>query len=414
MYGNILYGSGFYADTLFGVYLAEITSDITQSTLRTKIRMHGALSSYPSVKARDTLLDFTFNSRTSNERYIPKLGIGLYGNFDEFGLESVLSTRLRFDGVMRVSEDILDNILNIGIGLKGVINLDHPDKNTIAWADIGSVDFVINQSNIAGKLPLPWNGYVYKIELLNNSSAAYVYGTNGITVIKAAGIYFDNKTISSLGLKNKDAMVNTGSEHYFILTNNRLCRITSEGQKVILGYAEFLSTLSDVVMSYDNYNNLIYICDGVKGYIYSIDSDSFTTGPKNITGINYNDDVFYALDSLLIAASEAIVIPDFEIVTDIYDFGTKKEKTIFNIMLDVNYTANLKAGIDFRTTPNDAFTSIPMVNINPHGIAEVPCYGREFRFRLSGNTGEDDFKLSSITVSGVIHGFSFLDTIAIK
>lgn len=407
MFGNIIQGSYVPGDTSLGVYVTEVTSNISQSTSRVILRGHAVFSSYHTT-LRIPSLDIIVDASYPNERYIPKIGIGAYGNFDEFG--TTLLSRLGFHSYSTfIAPSILASGPNrLGFRTSFDFSLEHPDENSIAWSNIGELDFTIGRDNVAGKMPIDWKGYIYAIEQLAQTNIIYVYGQNGITQVSPSGKFYGRKLVSNLGIKGKQAVVNTKDAHYFISTNNNLYRIDGSNIITKLGYSEFMALLTDPVMSYDNYNKYIYICDGTTGFIYSIESEGLTTGPSNVTSIYYRDNFLY------VGSPGTISIPDLLLVTDIYDMGTKKEKTIFEIMLGVNDVTGLELSIDYRISPNDLFSTIPYKPVGPNGIVKIPCYGREFKFRLRGTDISDNFKLESITISGVIHGFSFLDTITIK
>ena len=76
MNGNILYGAAQYGGSPFGVSVAEVTTDISQSTGGVLFRGRAVLSSYPSVHVRNTNLDLLIDF--SKDKFRSGLSIGGY------------------------------------------------------------------------------------------------------------------------------------------------------------------------------------------------------------------------------------------------------------------------------------------------------------------------------------------------
>lgn len=273
--------------------------------------------------------------------------------------------------------------------------------NWVKWSKIGVLDFTIDESNIAGERPLDWRGYVYCVKKLADKIIAY--GQNGVTVLKAVGINYGMETIYRIGVMGKGAVTGTEFEHYFIDTLGQMWKL---GDKLVkLDYSEYLSHMSNPIMSLDINKNLIYICDGVRGYVYSTKDQSFGEGPVNISGVGSRTSNMY------VAAPGPIVTPKFEICTDIYDFGTRKDKTVYSIEVGTDLTENLHASVDYKTSYKHEFVQIGWFLVNPDGFAFPKCFGVEFRFRLRSFLYEY-FEIDYLKIGGMIHDFSYLDTTA--
>jgi hypothetical protein len=281
------------------------------------------------------------------------------------------------------------------------IDLGRPRKNWVKWSNIGSVDFTIWKDNVAGERPIDWSGWVYAVKKLANKIV--VYGQNGVTLLTPLNNFWGMITISHLGLLYKGAVCGTDFVHFFIDKQGKLCRLDEKIE--VFGYEEYLSTLGpSVVMSYDELNQLIYICDGLIGFVYSVRSNSLGQGPVSVTGIGVQDNELY-----IVSSTPTITIEPFELCTDIHDFGNRKNKTITSLMIGTDVTQTLYAAIDYRNDKSAAFASTPWVRVNPNGIANLPCFGVEFRFKLKLLTYEQ-FELDYIRVNGVVHNYSYLDT----
>jgi hypothetical protein len=267
--------------------------------------------------------------------------------------------------------------------------------NWIKWSDIGSLTFTIGKDNVAGERPLDWSGFVYCVKKLRNKIV--VYGENGISILAPVGVVFGLETIHTIGLKGKNAVAGTNSEHYFVDSFGNLFSLTETTKK--LGYSEYLSQLnSSTVLSFDPESKLLYICDGVLGYIYNTESGSFGEGPENITGIGHQSEVMY------VAASSSITTAPFEICTDIFDLGTRAGKTIFSVELGTNLTTGLYVSVDWRRDKAGEFTQTPWYTVSAQGRAIVVAYGREFRFRVK-ITSYEYFELDYIKVNGVADAY---------
>lgn len=271
-----------------------------------------------------------------------------------------------------------------------------PSKaNWIKWSDIGSIDFTIGRDNVAGERPLDWSGYVHAIKKLG--SKLVVYGENGVSLITPAGTSFGLTTIYPVGLKGKHAVAGDNTKHFFVDKEGQLWKL-ADGLN-LLDYSEYLSTLlSNMVMSYDSTNNLIYMCDSSKGYVYDVPDGSLGCGPSSITGIGYQSGVQY------IVSPYTIVNDSFEICTDIYDFGTRNGKTIHELEFGTDNTVALYAAIDYRRDRSIGFFMTPWHLVWKNGRVPINAYGREFRIRLRAASYEY-FELDYIKVSGIADAY---------
>ncbi len=278
--------------------------------------------------------------------------------------------------------------------------LIYPQNNWVWWSKIGDLSFTMDRSNESGRRPMPWSGDVYDIRQLDNH--VIVYGSNGISKMQPSGVHWGLKPIFTLGTKGKLASTGDDLMHWFVDTTGELW--SYDGQFHYHGWKEYLAELGEISVNYDAAEKLVYICDGETGYVYSITDQSLGEGPSNVAGIFYRDNITY------VTAPEPIVMPLFDLCTDIYDMGTRKEKTIFNIEVGVDVNVSLQASIDYRVNHKDIFTSLPWFPVTERGVAHINCYGVEFKFRVRALNYEY-FELDYMKVNGVIAGFSFLDTI---
>ena len=273
----------------------------------------------------------------------------------------------------------------------GDILLEGLRRNFVKWPKIGTMDFTIGRSNVAGEMPLDWQGWIYGIKKLKDKVVAY--GKGGVSLLIPAGVKYGLNTIYRIGLKSKQAVAGDDNTHYFIDNKGQLYSLGESLQK--LDYSECLSAMSSPVMSYDAENELVYICDGTLGYVYSPRDKSLGSGPINVTGISSQGGTLY------VAAPATILMPDFEICTDIYDLGTRKLKTVFSLEYGVDVEATLQAKIDYRFDKAVAFSQTSWHDVDEKGFANITCNGREFRFRTR-LTSYEWITLDYINVNGEV------------
>lgn len=280
------------------------------------------------------------------------------------------------------------------------LTIESMKKNWVKWSKIGYLDFTIDHSNVAGERPVDWKGWVYAIKKLGNKIV--VYGENGVTVLELKDVNVGMTTIYRVGVANSGAVAGDDGIHFFVDKSYKLFKL--EAKLTLLDYSEFISQLSSpIILSYDKLKELLYICDGTQGFVYGVRTESFGEGPPNITGIDSQSGTIY------VAAPGPVVTPKFEICTDIYDFGTRKPKTIEVVEIGSNLTEDLYASVEYRTSYKDDFKQIDWFLVNPNGKSYPKCYGVEFRFPFKSFISEY-FEIDYIKIKGFIHGYSPLDT----
>lgn len=263
----------------------------------------------------------------------------------------------------------------------------------IKWSNIGDIDFTISNNNIAGERPLDWAGDVYCIKKLVNKIV--VYGSGGVSILLPMENAFGLNTIYRSGIKGKNAVTGDDTKHFFIDSIGQLWRVDESLTK--LDYSEFLSTLSSsLVMTYDSINNFIYICDGVKGYIYNVKGESLGKCQNSISGLGIRGSTVY------IASPTTLSNPVFNVCTNTYDFGSRDSKVLTEVNVGVNTGKALSVAIDYRRDKSASFVTSSWSTVDKKGRAVIPCYGVEFRFRLKAAENED-FKVDYLQVIGGIN-----------
>lgn len=277
-------------------------------------------------------------------------------------------------------------------------------ENWVKWSNIGSLDFTVWKDNIAGERPLDWKGFIYSVRKLGNKVVAY--GENGVSILIPAGNTYGLQTIHGIGLKGKQAVAGDNAIHFFVDTEGKLFMLGEMAMKSSLfeasmhpenlDYSEYLEDMNDLVLSWNEKDQLLYICDGATGYVYSPQDKSLGKGPESITGFFSQGGASY------ITSPAAITTPAFEICTDIYDFGTHKNKTIHELEIGTNVTGTLQARIDYRDDFTADFSQTDWKDVSTRGTIFITALGREFRFRLKLASYEY-LELDYISIKGIIH-----------
>ena len=380
------------------VFVNALNITITADPGVITFKPSGYLSHWPPAE-RDTSLDQTFYCDYTDVHDNKDAGIGVitfsahgtWLNVTVFADPGVITLTPLGDYVEGVLVNADPGVITFTARSSDILT-ELYKTNWVQWSDIGSLDFTIWKDNIAGKRPLDWKGWIYNLKKLGNKIVAY--GQNGVSFLIPSGNKYGLETIYRIGIKGKNAIAGTDYTHWFIDSKGQLWSLGEQLKK--LDYSEFLSDLDNPVLSWDEENSLLYICDDALGFIYSPLSESLGEGPINITGIGNQTGVQY------VASPDTIYTPKFEICTDIYDFGTRKGKGIKSLELGIDESKNLKASIDYRMDKESDFSQTSWYVVDGRGLAFIPCYGREFRFRAASDV-YTYFEVDYFTINGVVH-----------
>lgn len=293
-------------------------------------------------------------------------------------------------GSFVTSKFITATPINLTLTLSTILAYTRRAKsNWIKWSNIGSAVFTISRGNVAGERPLDWTGWVYQLKKLGNKVVAY--GENGVSLLNPVQEAWSLNTIYRVGLKGKQAVTGTEDIHYFVDKKGHLLQLQEKLE--LLDYSEYLTNLLDPVLSWDIKNELLYLCDGVSGFVYSAKDKSLGEGPVNITGMGYLSDYN------LVIAQAAIVNPAFEVWTDTFDLGTRKGKCITTLKVGVDLTSTLQASIRYRQNKASSWQQTDWVTFDQEGKAWFQTYGQEFRFGVKV-TSYEYFELDYLKVIG--------------
>lgn len=367
---------------LYGFFPDNVTSKVGMRTT-------GVISHYPAAAVR-TLDTIRYNWHTSIDSLVVDSFADFNPNIDKTTRLQVVSHGNFVEVIHIISEPSRVKIRSFAD-----IYVDANKRNWVKWSNIGSLDFTIGKDNIAGERPLDWKGLVYAVKKLSEKMVAY--GENGVSFLVPANNAYGLNTIYKIGLKGKNAVGGNDTIHFFIDKIGQLWKLDQALER--LDYSEYLSTMSSsLVMTYDELNSLLYICDGELGYVYNPRLGSLGRCQSNITGIASQGGILY------VAASESIVTPSFMFCTDIYDLGTRTLKTVHSLEIGIgtDLQAPIYAAIDYKKNINELFAVTPWVNFQNRGLVIIPAFGREFRFRIKTDSYEW-FTLDYLKINGIIH-----------
>lgn len=385
-------------------------TNIVADPIEISLSIKYLLSRYPS-HGRDTSLDIEFDctdddSAGNADGGIPEISVSLTGEwlnklFAGDSSDAIITIPITFadetdfaEGVLVTSDTAIVISLSVVPTSEDVVF--EFKQNWVSWSNIGKLDFTIGHDNIAGERPMDWSGWVRGLLKLGQKIVSY--GQNGVSFLTPVENKYSLRTIHKIGTKGKHAYAGNDDVHFFIDAESRLYRVQEGLEK--LDYSEYLSALtSAVVMTLDKETNLIYICDGTTGFVYSIEDNSLGSGPVNITGMGSKDGTLYPV------APAAIVTPTFEICTDIYDFGSRNDKTIQSVEfgIEADTTNQIMYGaIEHRKNRQDAFASTDWKIVHESGVLWQTAFGREFRFKFKLALYEY-VELDYIRVKGVLH-----------
>lgn len=290
-------------------------------------------------------------------------------------------------------------------------------SNWVGWSKIGEITFVADRTNDSGYKPMSWKGMVYNILKLGKN--AVIYGEGGVSILKPVDSphpTFATKDIASVGLKNRNTVCGDDVKHYFMDKLSRLWVLTVSTKTVsltemhgatLLGYEEFLSTLTDPVMSYDPENEWVYISDATQGFVLT--KEGLGGGYGGITAIQYQAGVKTVASPAVLSTP-----PTMLVVTDIIDFGYRGQKTIEAVEIGTDAVQPLSVALDYRFDKAGAFVTTPYAPVNKEGIGWIRAAGIEFRVRIR-NLVYEDIELDYLNIHykptdkrgirGVIGGF---------
>jgi len=248
-------------------------------------------------------------------------------------------------------------------------------NNSVIWSDIGSINMIPSNSNMAGFMPMSFPGIIHKVLPLGNN--IIIYGESGIAALSSSELVFGLKILSTVGVIGRDAIFGDDNRHLFIDESGLLKSITPDLIVDKIGYQEFFSPMAgdEVNISYDNSNDRYYISNGTDNYIFT--KDGMGTGYQVISSGEFNQGAF--VGNIKVTPTYDL---EYRIKLDTFDIGYRGQKTIESIEIGSDQSSDCYVSIDYRFAAKDAWQTTREVICNNEGIVKLPCAGIEFRFNL--------------------------------
>ena len=253
------------------------------------------------------------------------------------------------------------------------------DSNVVLWGGIGWANMDLNDTRVAGYMPMPWEGAVYNLLRLGEYVA--VYGRDGVallattdTIPPAFGL---REVVTTQGLISERAVAGSLWQQLFVRSDGMLCMLTAERNKPVvytyteLGYQDFLSGLENVKLSYD---------DGLSEWYISSDTTCFVYTSGGLSTIGTKVATCQAYRGLLYGVS-AVLDSSAYIKTCELDMGIRADKAIEYV--EVASDGSWTVAVDWRRSTSDSFATSPTFPINPMGAGRAKVSGMDFKVKLT-------------------------------
>lgn len=285
---------------------------------------------------------------------------------------------------------------------KGVGEIYSFDDNFIWWSSIGLEDaywwwfpdimtkeqyISISQRQESGFMRMPWQGKVLSTKPLGNG--VMVYGENGISFLEPiysdeTGSAMKHTLISSSGIAGRASVGGDELLHLYIDTEGTFWSIDSRLQQKKLGYREFGSGLIQraTSISYDPIRKDFYISNNLEAYVRT--ETGLARIPQLVTSCQFTDNALMGFYEELESTEET----SFRVWTDIFDFGTRSVKTIYELQLDTESPTDFKASVYYRNNSADQFRQSTPVQCGTDGRVPITATGIEFIVRVEAEVGK--------------------------
>ena len=235
------------------------------------------------------------------------------------------------------------------------------------------------RQNLAGYIPMPWEGNVQRVEPFQDKIV--VYGDNGVTALKLLSTELVPSTygllhLSSDGIKEQAAMTDNnqkevGTEHYFIDTEGYVVAIDENMKVERIGYKELFASASDIRLSYNPVREQVFFkVSSVLTYILS---------KQGMTAISAGiDSLAYRMDTLLIHSVAAIAQTNLTLSTDVINFNTFGLKALEWVSFNVDCPDDIYVTVRYRDSVQDSYSSARRKQLNSSGVCRLGVRGVDF------------------------------------
>lgn len=279
-------------------------------------------------------------------------------------------------------------------------NIWNPDvgQNWVIWSGIGKINSVLDASNVAGQMPMPWYGAVLRLKKLGQH--VMVYGEDGITPIypvsKPAVTWgLPRRNMFEFGIATVRCVVGDDAIHFFLDTSGGLWSVTDENAIKKYDYSEYFSPMldTDICMSYDPVRKEVWICNQSIGYILT---QHGLGGPLsvNVTDIIYDD----SRSGLIVGIPTVYTYEDPVAVTEVRDLGTREIKNTGWIEPTVSKGSEVDVSVYSKYDKStDVFTQSSWISTNTEGAAFIRQSGTDHKIAVRLREFDNKSVLSKLT-----------------
>ena len=246
-------------------------------------------------------------------------------------------------------------------------------SNSVIWSDIGSANCLPGQDNRnqAGYRNMNWHGQVLRVKRLGD--VVIVYGDSGISALVPQKQYFGLKELHGGGIKWKGAVGGDENVHAFVDLSGYLWVLDKTLKLERIGYQEFLSPLSNPMVSYRSDLGEFLISDKSRCFVFTKygmgECHQITTSCGVSSGIAYG----MCKDTKDYTA---------QITSDTFDFKVRSMKTVEWLEFDAIQNASMYAAVDYRYDKKGTFATSPWKVLNKEGVARICMTAVDFRLKL--------------------------------
>ncbi len=273
-------------------------------------------------------------------------------------------------------------------------------EELVIWSEIGSVTpavmfdrskgYIDRRIDAAGLATHPYKrtsgnyrvgptSTIHRVLPLGNG--VMVYCADKIFYMKAASIpepTFGIVPIEDFGIPSTFCAEGDDKEHLFIDTNKQVWKIGEDLKPKLLGYKEFITTMSGTIVITRNPNSGdYYISNGTKTYLLSpFGLSEWFQHPTSLIWENANKRL---IGPIAVSADVSAYV-----ASDVYDFGVRALKTI--TVIEIGATGQIMtANIDYKYKVTDsAFTASRLKTASNFGVVTPLVSGTEFKVRVKG------------------------------
>lgn len=252
------------------------------------------------------------------------------------------------------------------------------DSNVVLWGAIGWANMDLNDTRVAGYMPMPWAGAVYNLMRLGEHVA--VYGRDGVALLAPTDTappgFGLREVVSTQGLISEQAVAGNLWQQVFVRSDGMLCMLEAERNKPVvytyteLGYREFLAGLTNVKISYD---------DSLSEWYISSDTTCFIFTKGGLSSIDTKMTTCQAYRGLLYGVASTLGTGAY-VKTCEFDMGARADKAIEYV--EVASDGSWTVAVDWRRSTSDNFSTSPTFPIGPMGAGRAKVSGMDFKVKL--------------------------------